>query len=272
MIYDSSIHSINMSNKSTSKKRYKKRDKQTDKKRKSIIKEQHYTEQYNDLLLHNLLKEYYSTKSPHLIVSRKWFYKIRKNTIMLKSVREINIGKDRHVYYDIEQFGDNVRYIKKGNVFILNPSTTINNTIYIMVRLRDLSQIEKLQFHTELGHMITNYDVKHGIEKCYVILSIIKIDKLIQKTDPIIIDSDLPLMKRYFVNQIAIKKGNYHFNTTGTIYGLGYGPKSNRNKYGHSVCKYANHKLKFISCYFSNLTITYNPCFVFPDIEKKKFH
>ena len=44
------------------KKCYKKRDKQTDKKRKSIIKEQHYTEQYNDLLLDNLLKQYYSTK------------------------------------------------------------------------------------------------------------------------------------------------------------------------------------------------------------------
>ena len=85
MAYDSLIHSINMGDKSTLKKMIKKeRDEQMDKKRKSIIKELHYTEQYNDLLLDNLLKEHYSTKSPHLIISRKWFYKILKNTIMLK--------------------------------------------------------------------------------------------------------------------------------------------------------------------------------------------
>ena len=32
---------------------------------------------------------------------------------MLKSIREVNIGKERHVYYDVERFGDNVQYIKK---------------------------------------------------------------------------------------------------------------------------------------------------------------
>ena len=176
---------------------------------------------------------------------------------MLKSIREVNIGKDRHVYYDVEQFGDNVRYNQKGNVSILNPSSTSTNTIYVIVRLQDLSEIGKVQFHTELGSMIQKYDVKHGVDRCYVVLSIIKIDKQIQKTDPIIVDSDFPLMKRFFVNQIAIKKGNYHVNTTGTIYGLGYGPKSNRNEYGHSVCKYANCKLNIcIIKHFLNNTIT----------------
>ena len=133
--YNSLIHSRNMGDEFISKKRYKKRDNQTDKRRKTITKEKQYTEQYNDLLLDNLLKQYYSTKSPHLIISGKWFYRIRKNIIMLKSIREVNIGKDRHVYYDIERFGDNVRYIQKGNVCILNPSSTKNNTIYIIVRL-----------------------------------------------------------------------------------------------------------------------------------------
>ena len=208
------------------------------------------------MLLDNLLKQYYSTKSPRLIISVKWFYRIRKNTIMLKSIHEVNIGKDRHVHYDIEQFGDNIRYIQKGNVCILNPSSTSNNTIYIFVRLQDLSKIEKVQFHTELGYMIRKYDVKHRVDRCYVILSIIKIETQIQKTDPIIVESDLTLMKRFFVNQIAIKKGNCHFNTTGTVYGLGYGPKSNRNEYGHSVCKYANRKLRCVK-YFLFLTLLY---------------
>ena len=70
-------------------------------------------------------------------------------------------------------------------------------------------------------------------------------------------DSDLPLMKRYFVNQIAIKKGNYHFNTTGTVYGLGYGPKSNRKEYGHSVCKYTSRKLIYISFYYFKAYLSY---------------
>ena len=46
----------------------------------------------------------------------------------------------------------------------------------------------------------------------------------------------------FFVNQIAMKRGNYHFDTTGTIYGFGYGPKSNCNEFGLSVCKFANSK------------------------------
>ena len=159
------------------------------------------------MLLNNLLKQYYSTKSPHLIISGKWFYRIRKNIIMLKSIREVNIGKDRHVYYDIERFGDNVRYIQKGNVCILNPSSTKNNTIYIIVRLWDLSKIEKVQIHTELGYMIQKYDAKHGVDRCYMILSIIKIDKQVQKQDPIIIDSDLTLMKRFLSTKSLLKRG-----------------------------------------------------------------
>ena len=47
---------------------------------------------------------------------------------------------------------------------------------------------------------------------------------------PLVTGDNMLLMQRYFVNQIAIKKGNYHFDTTGTIYGLWYGPKLNRNK------------------------------------------
>ena len=84
--YDSSVHNLIPKEKFPSKTRYKKRDKRTDKKKKGVKKEQHYSEQYHDLMLDNLLKQYYSMKSPHLIISGKWFYKIRKNTIMLNSV------------------------------------------------------------------------------------------------------------------------------------------------------------------------------------------
>ena len=132
--------------------------------------------------------------------------------------------------------------MKKQNECVLNPSTTSRNTIFIVIRLADLQHIKKIQFHTELGDMIEKYDVDIHRVQCYVIISIILVNKEMHKQESIIIDEDLPLLKHFFINQIAIKKGNYHFVTTGIIYGLGYGPKSNRNEFGHSVCKFSNSK------------------------------
>ena len=102
--------------------------------------------------------------------------------------------------------------------------------------------------------MIQKYDVDVRRDHCYVMLSIIHVDKKMSKIATLICDGDLPLLKRFYINQIAIRKGNYDFDTTGTIYGLGYGPKSNRNEYGNSVCKFSNSKL---SKYF-NLILLFN--------------
>ena len=55
--------------------------------------------------------------------------------------------------------------------------------------------------------MIQKYDAKHGVDRCYMILSIIKIDKQVQKQDPIIIDSDLTLMKRFLSTKSLLKRG-----------------------------------------------------------------
>ena len=219
--------------------------------RKKRKKDKDYTRDYHELLLENLPKEYYSTKSPHLLINRRWFKNVRKNTIMLKNVREYGTGRDRIIHYDIDQIGDDIRFNKKCSEWILNPSTTISNTIFIMVRLSDMKNVEKIQYHTEIGHMINNCDLNTTKDQCYVLLSIIKVDKQTQNLPPIISKEDLPLMKRYFINQISAKKGNYHFDTSGTIYGLGYGPKSNRNTYGHSVCKFSNRKYHIVNFLFN---------------------
>ena len=58
---------------------------------------------YNDLMLENLQKEFYTTKSPNLLINRKWFMKFGKNTIMLKNVRECNLGTKRMIYYELDQ-------------------------------------------------------------------------------------------------------------------------------------------------------------------------
>ncbi len=60
-----------------------------------------------------------------------------------------------------------------------------------------------------------------------------------QNIKPMITNEDLRLMKRFLINKITFKKGNYHFNTTGIIYGLDYGPKSNKKiwSFNWKICK-----------------------------------
>ena len=128
---------------------------------------------------------------------------------MLQNTRESFDGPSRQVYYNIETIGTAIKYVKKGNECVLNPSTTSRNTIFIVVRLTDLRHIKKLQFHTGLGHMIQKYDVDVHRDHCYVILSIINVDKKMSEIETLICDEDLPLLKRFYINQIAIRKGNY---------------------------------------------------------------
>ena len=46
-------------------------------------KEKRYEEDYNNLMNTNLIKEFYTTKSPHLLISRKWFQRIKLSSIDL---------------------------------------------------------------------------------------------------------------------------------------------------------------------------------------------
>ena len=270
--FNAAIHAIKSENIYKTKNRFRKREKQKKEKRKIVEREVDYLQDYNDLLLDNLLKEYYTTKSPHLIISRKWFFKIKNHSIMLKKCHGCLEGDNRHVYYEIDEIGSKIRYVKKENDYVLNPSTTSRNTIFIVVRLADLRLIKKIQLHMQFGHMIQKYDLKVDKDRSYVMLSIIQVDKEMHKTDPLIFEGDLPIMKRFYINQVALKKGNYHYNTTGTIIGMGYGPKSNRNEFGHSVCKFANSKLSnfIIEDWCLILINSFLFRFKYPDIEKKK--
>ena len=167
------IHSIKSENMYKTKKCFRKREKQKKEKRKAVGKDVAYLKDYNDLLLENLSKELYSTKSPHLVISRQWFIRIKNHSIMLKNVRETLDGNNRLVYYEIDIVGSNIKYVKKQNESVLSPSTTSRNTMFIVVCLADLQHIKKLQFHTQLGHMIEKYDVGVHRDRFYVILSII---------------------------------------------------------------------------------------------------
>ena len=66
-------------------------------------------------------------------------------------------------------------------------------------------------------------------------------------------ESSLEIVEKFYINQIKQKHGNYHFGTSGTIYGLGYGPKFHRNEHGNSIDRYSNSK--FMSTFFPNILI-----------------
>ena len=66
--------------------------------------------------------------------------------------------------------------------------------------------------------MIQKYDVDVHRDHCYVILSIIQVHREMHKMEPLISDEDLPSMKRFYINQIAVRKGNYHIDTIGIIF------------------------------------------------------
>lgn len=249
--YNPKIHALKKSSPSKKKDRYRKRDKAKKMKRKRQEKEQIYFENYNDILLDNLNKKIHTTKSPHLVFNNKWFSKIKENIVMLKSAREVQVEGKRQIYYEIDFFGDEVRYTKDGNTWILNPSNTLTNSIYIVIRLRDVAHIPKVQYHTAFGKMIPKSDLDMDRGYCYVLLSVIHVEKKVRNSQSFIEQNDLQLLKRYLRNQISTTTKNYHFKTSGIIYGFGYGPKSNRNEYGHSVCRFATSKFNnFICLYF----------------------
>ena len=54
---------------------------------------------------------------------------------MLKNACESMDGNNRKVYYEVDKIGSNVRYVQKDNVCVLNPSTTLQNTIFVVVWL-----------------------------------------------------------------------------------------------------------------------------------------
>ena len=242
--YNPKIHSVETKTNEEKIDRYRKRDKQKKMKRKRLEKENLYLENYNDLLLDHLSKEVHTTESPHLVFNYKWFKKIKHNVIMFKNPTEVMIDSKRRIHYEIDYFGKNVDYTQKGNTWILNVSNTKTNSMYLLVRLKDIIHIPKVQYHTAFGKMISKYDIDKDRGQCFVLLAMIHLDKKTQKSKLFFEEKDMKLMKRYLRNQITTTSKNYHFNTTGTIYGFGYGPKSNKNEYGHSICRFANSKFE----------------------------
>ena len=160
---------------------YKKRDKRKSMKRKQLEKEQAYVKNYNNLMNDNLTKEFYSTKSPHLVFNNKWYQQFKNHVVMLKSPKEIMVNSKGQVHYQTDFFGGKVKYTQKGKFWILHPSSTPKNTIFIIVRLRDIFCFPKVQYYTEFGEMIPTYNLDKEREDTYVLLSLVHVEKKFEK-------------------------------------------------------------------------------------------
>jgi len=217
-----------------SKKAIKKKSRKMDKK----------CSQYDSIIHDNVIKEFFQAKTPHVILSNKTFNDIKLNVVMLTNPQIEHIPKNQMIHYKIKYMGDNIHVSKKGKYYNLKPCCTKRNMIFVLIAIHEVMYMDNLIFFTEMGDMISQTDIdknRHG----YVMLAAILVRKTWQKKDILITDRRYELVNKFYFNQIKQNQGNYHFGTSGKIFGLGYGPKCHKNEHGHSIDRYSNSKYFF---------------------------
>ena len=125
----------------------------------------------------------------------------------------------RKIFYKIKHFGDDVVKNKRGKYFNLNPSLTNQNIIFITVALHEVGHFEHLIFYTEKGVMIPKLSLDTAREG-YVLLGTIQVYKKCQQGPVLMSENRIELAKRFLTNQVKQKSGNYHFQTSGIIFGI----------------------------------------------------
>ena len=218
-----------------------KHDKNKKQKRKEKVQFLHDCKLHDDIYSDNISKESFHFKSPHVILSNKIFNDIKGNVIMLTKPRIEGESRDRAIYYDVKYMSDNIIMNKKGKYANLKPSSTKGNVIYVLVAIQEVIHLDNLVFFTEKGEMIPCSSMD-GDRRGYVLLALIKVKKIWQNRDILMPQSKHELIKKFYINQIKNGSGSYHYGTSGTIYGLGYGPKFHKNQHGHSIDRYSTSK------------------------------
>ena len=218
-----------------------KHDKKKKQKRKEKIQFINDCKRHDDIYSDNISKESFQFKSPHVIISNKIFNDIKGNVIMLTKPRIEGESRDRAIYYDVKYMSDNVIMNKKSKYANLKPSSMKGNAIYVLVAIQEVIHLDNLVFFTEKGEMIPCSSMD-GDRRGYVLLALIKVKKIWQNRDILMPQSNHDVVKKFYINQIKNGSGSYHFRTSGTIYGLGYGPKFHKCQHGHSIDRYSSSK------------------------------
>ena len=82
-------------------------------------------------------------------------------------------------------------------------------------------------------------------EKAYVLLAVVERSQKLQNTDLVKGASELNLANKLWVNQIKTDR-SFHFDTSGKIFGLGFGPKYSIDKKTNlSIGQFAEKKNPF---------------------------
>ena len=106
---------------------------------------------HDDFLLDNLIEEFYTKKSPHLLIT-KTFCHIEDNSIILHHpMVENDNTRSCKILNKINSVGKNIKFNKKNKFINILPGTTRNNVIFFLVDNREMSHISKITLYTENG-------------------------------------------------------------------------------------------------------------------------
>ena len=253
------------------KDRRRKYDKRISMKKKKLLKEKKFFQQHDDVMNTHIPYGIEANASPHIVVNQ-WFHRIKNNSIVLKLVSEDHTSKHRKIFYQIDSIGDNVKLVKKKSFIKLNVERTKNNKVFIVLKFKDALEIDKLSYFTETGNLIDR-DKYEANTKGYVLLATIQSEPFLRTKSDSFTRDDMLIAKKFLQNQTQSSKTDYHFGTTGNIYGFGYGPVYTSNKdTQYSIDRFAKSKFvcKLIFYWIYNLLINYFT--FFPKNQQRKRH
>ena len=194
----------------------------------------------DDFLLDTLNKELYTTKSPHILITRT-FCHIEQNSIILHHpVVENENSRSRNISYKIKYVGKKIELHRKKKYINLRPGSSSNNVVFILIDNREMIHIPKLTLYTENGKRLdTNSNGK--LKEGYILLALVTCNSLkIDKNTSWLSQEEIEMLDKFRVDKIK-SKVHHHFNTTGKIFSFGYGPKYQKTgDYGYSIGKYAD--------------------------------
>ena len=131
---------------------------------------------------------------------------------------------DRRIFYDVERVGENVKLQSKNPKYRnIKIDDVKGRKVFILVNLKYIQDISSLIFFDELGRRMDTETIGKQ-EKAYALLAMVEKTEIAQKNEIFISTAELNLANKFWVNQIKAD-GSFHFDTSGRIFGLGYGPK-----------------------------------------------
>ena len=193
-------------------------------KKKKTINHENLWEEYCKFMNSNLPKKKKYHESPHIIV-RQSLHLIVDNSIILNNP---SISQDsslqRKINYEVEKIGRNVKIWSKNprykNVLI---DEIAGRRLYVIVNVKLVNNMSGLIFFDEFGTRLETEKITK-MKKAFVLLAMVEYSDKMSKSGISISTEDIELGNKLWVNQIKTD-GSFHFDTSGKIFGIGYGPK-----------------------------------------------